>query len=116
MTGIALGLGLGAALGVGRTATRDGISVRIVESRPGAIAVATLPGATCQALVGLPWGPNRPHRIGEAVVADARGSVLWTYTASTPGVRGTISHTVTCSYRGASALARADVELGQTSD
>lgn len=115
MTAIALGAVLGQGLGVGRTASQRALSVRIVESQFGQIAATTVPGATCQALVGLPSG-GRPHKVGEALIADADGVIRWSYSASAPGVHGIVSHTVTCSYAGSTAIARSEFELEQDDD
>jgi hypothetical protein len=90
--------------------------VRVIESKLGTIAVTTKPGASCQALVALPVRGNRPHKIGEPIIAGSDGTVHWNYAISLPGARGSVSHTVTCTYGGATAISRSQFELAVGDD
>lgn len=87
------------------------LAVQIIESRSGEVAAQTNPGATCQALVSLPTGANRPHRIADPVTAGADGLVRWHYATSPFTAGGTGSYTVTCNLGNNSANAHAEFKL-----
>lgn len=86
------------------------LRVRIVESELGSITAVTKPGANCQALVMIPNGVGRPHRLGNPLLAGPNGTVSWSYLASFAGVHGKVVHTVSCSYAGATSIERSEVE------
>lgn len=95
---------------------QEAFGVRILESKLGTIVVMTKPGASCQALVALPLRGNRPHKIGEPIIAGPDGTAHWSYPISLPGAHGLVSHTVTCTYAGATAISRSEFELAAEED
>jgi hypothetical protein len=90
--------------------------VRFIESKLGTIVVMTKPGASCQALVALPVRGSRPHKIGDPIIAGPDGTVHWNYPISLSGAQGLVSHTVTCTYAGATAISKSQFELALGDD
>lgn len=88
-------------------------TVAITASRYGYVAAKTSPGAVCSAQARLPSG-----RISTAAglqvqdTAGADGAVSWTYRTSSTTTPGTGTHTVSCTWSGATEEASAPFTVG----
>jgi hypothetical protein len=89
------------------------LTVTITASSWGSLSASTSPGATCTAQARYASGNvSTAQGITATHVADANGSVLWTYTRTSTTTKGTGTHTVTCTLQGQTASASAPFTVG----
>src|SRR6266545_5656094 len=76
--------------------------VSITASRYGFVSATTTPGGSCTAQARLPSGNlSTAQGLEPTVIANASGVVSWTYRTVSSTTPGTGTHTVTCTYAGA---------------
>ena len=93
---------------VAPSAQPPALSLRITSASYGYLAASTSPGATCTARARWPWGDDRNVQgLQGNRVADAAGSVSWSYTTSPQATSGTGTYFVTCTADGGAQTARA---------
>jgi hypothetical protein len=86
--------------------------VRITTASYGNLAVSTLPGANCTAKAKWPSGNNRQVQgLQGARVADASGSVTWSYKTDPQASSGEGSYSVTCNFDGQTQTATAEFTI-----
>jgi len=84
------------------------LTVTITTSVYGAVAAATLPGASCTAKAKLPSGRiSTAAGLQATVVAGTDGGVSWSYRTTSTTTPGTGTHTVTCTLGGTTVSASA---------